>query len=269
VQFIGQQSIIKEVDIIVQRAIDDEHFNIALLLTANSGLGKTNLGLRIANTISRGKFLYLEADETGEKVVRAINSNNRVIFIDEIHLLKTPELLYPILDKEDKFIILSTNESSELKEPLRNRCINLIFAPYTEEELRQIVKQKLPEIQGKSNEYVDLIVKSAEENPRKITKLCIRLATITKIYQFPRTVEELKLLLSEILNIKDGLNPQEQEYMKVLSRLGMASLETLTSILGYSRNTIKYEIEPSLLYNKLIQITSKGRINANFNSNSK
>ena len=258
-RFIGQESIVKELDIIIGRAVEDTDFNPAILFTANSGLGKTDLGLRTVNVISKGDFVYSIADKIGEKIQRVLSSNKRVIFIDEIHLLETPEIIYPTLDNHSKLLILATNQSFKLNEALRNRCINLIFMPYTQNELREITKVKLPEVENMSSDYLDIIVRAGENNPRRITNLCIRLQTIARNYGIPRDINSLNNILSEILNIRGGLNPEQQSYMEVLRRLRTASLETLCSILHYDKTMVKFDIEPSLLYNQLIEISPKGR----------
>ena len=197
-----------------------------------------------------------------ESLIWMSKDNNLKKFIDEndeVHLLDTPEIIYPFIDAAEKFILLATNQSFKLNEALKNRCINLIFSPYTQSELREIVKQS-PFLEGKNNDYLDLIIQAGENNPRRIKNLCIRLCTIFNFYGVPHDTNSLQEILSTILNIKEGLNPQEQDYMRLISRLGTASLETLSSILGYDKTTIKFEIEPSLLYNQLIKISSKGRM---------
>jgi DNA-binding beta-propeller fold protein YncE len=75
-RFIGQESICRELDIIIPKARDDITFNPSILFTANSGLGKTDLGLRTANLISKGNFSYSIADKTGEKIQSILSSNS-------------------------------------------------------------------------------------------------------------------------------------------------------------------------------------------------
>jgi len=266
-RFIGQNHIMNELQFILPRAYSDSNFNVNILLKANSGYGKTDMGLKIGRYIGGEKFIYCLANKDADLIADKIRIiENRVIFVDEIHLFTDPEPFYPLMDSKKYFFIFATNQSAKLKEPFENRCINFLFEPYTLEELRLIAREKIPICSNRPDDFIDLIIKAGEDNPRKISMLCIRLITIFNSIGVP-TIEKLGKILEDILNIKEGLDIRERTYLSVLGEIQLASLDTLSSILGYSKDIIKYEIEPQLLYKRLISISSRGRSIINVNNN--
>ena len=253
--FIGQEHIMKELMVLIPSG---ENFN--LLLLASPGQGKTLLGLKIANYVGK-KFIYKIANNDDEffSTVAYESNNYRLIFIDEIHRLGYEvERLYPIIDERKNFFIFATNQPQLLPEAFRTRVIELLFARYTREELRKITNSYLPF--RLIDELLDIIVDSAEENPRRINQYCIRLSSILRMTG-GQTLnrESLLRIISEYFNIVGGLNSSEREYLELLERIKIASLQTLTSSLGISKETLQTEIEPQLLFKGRIKITSKGR----------
>jgi Holliday junction resolvasome RuvABC ATP-dependent DNA helicase subunit len=266
-KFIGQNHIMKELKYILPKAYADNSFNINLMLKANSGYGKTEMGLKIGRYIGGESFIYCLAEKDASLIALKISTlSKRVFFIDEVHLFTDPEPFYPLMDSKKYFFIFATNQSAKLKEPFENRCVNFLFESYSQEELRLITREKIPLCRNEPNNFIDLIIKAGEDNPRKISMICIRLNTIFNSIGIPNT-EELKVVLEDILNIKEGLDIRERSYLSVLTEMDTASLDTISSILGYSKDIIKYEIEPSLLYKKLITISSKGRTIKNVTHN--
>lgn len=225
------------------------------LIRGPSGYGKTRLALMICNYLVGGNFqMYI-----GENF--EFDNTKRVHFIDEVHLLTHPELLYPVMDKREKVIILATNATAELPEALCNRCIDFTFDNYSIEELREIARMyltvQLPE------DMIDYLIEAAGYNPRIISGYARRLTVI-----FERvtgvsgvsTLDEFKNLLEVSLGIKDGMDTLCHRYVTALKALGgTASIETLASYTHIDRQTMKFFVEPALLYKKLIKISSKGR----------
>jgi Holliday junction resolvasome RuvABC ATP-dependent DNA helicase subunit len=151
-----------------------------------------------------------------------------------------------------------------LKEPLVNRCIPLIFSPYSNAELLEMCKDRLVEF-NLSEEKIQSIVNRCRGNPRVLNVLCRRLFYLLS-YNLPKDVSALDNLIQEVLNLDtSGMSPMEYNYLEFLSNNGgRASLSLLVNGLHLSRDTILRDIEPQLIYNKLIRITSKGReINEN------
>ena len=108
------------------------------LMRGPSGWGKTRMSFMICNYLTGGDFDYQLAGDNFY-----FNEETRVHFIDEIHLLQTPEVLYPKMDSGKYVILLATNDAALLTEALVNRCTQFNFQPYTLEELREITRINL------------------------------------------------------------------------------------------------------------------------------
>jgi Holliday junction resolvasome RuvABC ATP-dependent DNA helicase subunit len=253
--FIGQEHILKELSVILPAK---ENFN--LLLIGNPGQGKTLLGFKIANFLNK-TFLYKIADNKDEFFSRIEyeSQKHRLIFIDEIHRLGYEvERIYPIIDAKQNFFIFATNQPQLLPEAFRTRVIELLFARYSQEELREIVSSYMPI--RLNNELLDIIIEAAEGNPRRISQYCVRITSILR--QTGRqtlTINSLIEIISDYFNIINGMTSLEREYLELLERIKTASLQTLVSSLGVSKETLQTEIEPQLLFKGKIKITSKGR----------
>jgi len=255
-KFIGQERIIRELKILLPQIKHDD-LKMNFLLRGVSGYGKTLLGLRMCSYLSGSRYQYMFADN-----VIAPYKDVLSIFIDEIHLLENPEFIYQWLDKKETTFIFATNEYSDLKEPLVNRCTVYTFEDYTDNELLEIAGMYMNNSQF-TKDMLWLVCLSGNKNPRRINNLCGRLNAINNITPI-RNLEELNYIMENIIGIVDGIDPLCKKYLDTLTRLDTSSLETLSRVSGISKTTIQREIEPILLYKKLISISSKGRsINVN------
>lgn len=226
-----------------------------ILIRGPSGWGKTRMSFMICNYLTGGDFDYC----LGDKLI--FHDNMRVHFIDEVHLIEHPEVLYPKMDSGKYVIVIATNDVSTLPEALSNRCVEFIFNSYSVEELREIASMclsvKLPV------PFIDYIIESGGNNPRIIKSLISRLNII--ISRRPdllkdMTVDDFKYLLDQTFGIKDGMDVMCTRYMDALTGLGgVASLQTISSLIHIDQNTIKFYVEPILLYKNKIKISSKGR----------
>lgn len=253
----GQRNLLNELQCIADKFKEGKHFNI--MLKGQSGMGKTTLAktfLGMLGLIPR-TWAYIvpsgKEDETFEDLVN--DAAVRVVFIDEAHMIKNPEWLYPFMDKRDKTFVLATNESA-LKEPLSNRCITLILDPYTENELYWMAYDKLDiKLQP---EMIRQIVIAGKMNPRVIVhNICARLNYTMKTE--PHNIVEFLDILSK-LGYEKGLDSQERQYLDILKKNGgMASLSLLEALLHLDRKVIQLNIEPGLVNQGLILLTSKGR----------
>ena len=251
-KFIGQNRINMELDMILPQLVEKDIPNVNFLLRGKSGYGKTTLGLGICNFLSKGEFQYMIGDN-----ISRLDTEFRIIFIDEVHLLEIPEVLYPTLDKKENIFIFASNEFANLKEPLVNRCIVYTFEDYNEMELKEIAKLNLTN-NNYTDEMLSLICSSSNNNPRKIRNLCGRLNAMGNKISI-NNIEELDYVVEKIIGIVDGLDPMCLKYLEILERLSTSSLENISRITGISKTTIQTEIEPVLLYKNRISITSKGR----------
>jgi Holliday junction resolvasome RuvABC ATP-dependent DNA helicase subunit len=254
-KFYGQENIVRELNFILEN-IRMEHSSTNILFRAPSGCGKTTLGLICAQYLGIKDFAYYIPDSNG---LIEFRDNKWIQFIDEAHTLIQPEIIYPYMDSKKYVFLLASNESGELKEPLKNRCIQFIFHPYTNQDISLVVK----DILGRYNltdEIINEISSRCRNTPRIAKVVCERLIYIFNSYLVPRNLEELNQILTGVMNIKEnGINEMDQIYLNYLYDVRKSSLTNLIYATGIDRNTILTEIEPHLLHLRLIKITSKGR----------
>jgi Holliday junction resolvasome RuvABC ATP-dependent DNA helicase subunit len=253
--FIGQRRILEELSFLLDDIKKGNKHNV--LFRAPSGMGKTNLSMRCARELDYKKCMYYLPEEG--KLVPKFSNYVPYHFIDEAHTLLEQEVIYPLMDNIEYSFFIITNESGGLKEPLRNRCIQLIFEPYTDDESLEIARLYLKF--NLEEELFRIIARISSNNPRQIKIMSERLTYVFNRRGVPQSSKEFLDIL-DILNIEreDGLNQLERTYIDFLRTVGgKASLPTLIGGTGYDKTLILFEIEPKLLYKKLIKISSKGR----------
>ena len=250
----GQEKIKEEIDFLVQDILNGGNHNI--LLRAPSGYGKTALALNILWVLGWDKYGEYLLPEDGKIT---LDARKKFHVIDEVHTLQVPEFLYPIMDNKQHSFILCSNESGKLLEPLRNRCIQFIFSPYSDEEMFKMLKHFLVKY-NLSDEMLSIIRERTKNNPRVATKICERLDYIFSWKGIPRNTEDLENILEKTLNIqRGGLNQNDLTYLSFLSSAKTASLESISVATGIDKTTIQTEIEPFLLFKGMIKISSRGR----------
>lgn len=248
--FIGQVKIKRELHALMSEIKRGENYNI--LLVAPSGFGKTTLAYRMLSSVP-----YDQCDISGPPDFE-FNQNVRFHLLDEIHELSSPEVLYPYMDSRLYTIILASNETGALKEPLVNRCIPLIFERYSNIEMKGIIYSNLPSIK---EEFAVELVKYSKHNPRVATMLCRRLEYVFDSTGMPNTIDELRQVMYDILNIsEDGFGPLERRYVDYLRSVGgSASLSLVTNGTRIDQRTIERDIEPLLVLQGILRIGHKGR----------
>lgn len=254
--FIGQPHIMRQLADILPYLYESGD-GMAISLRGPSGWGKTRLAFMICNYLSKpgGDFTYC----LGDNVV--IDTSKRVHFVDEIHLMEHPETLYPLIDSKKYVFVFATNDVALLNEALANRCAEFIFDKYSKEELREIARTclstELPD------DFIDYIVESGSGNPRIIKNYINRLNIMLIRNKSALSGIDLvgfKSVMEYVFGIQDGMDILCQRYIAALKDVGgTASIQTLSTYLHVDQNTLKYHVEPALLYKSLIKITSKGR----------
>ena len=245
-KFINQEKIVAQLGYLQKEIEKGANFNI--LLRAPSGYGKTTLAL----TFLEGKDYIMYPP--GE---RNFFTNKRFHLFDEAHTLKNFEFLYYFMDSRKYTIILATNLSGSLPEPVINRCINLIFEDYSPHHIEEILKLSL-EITLK-DELINFLSYKCRNNPRIAKMIAKRLSIICNYERVPQTIRELERYLNRIGIYKYGLNELDLKYLEFLQEVKVSSLERLQRGTGLDKNTIINEIEPYLVKKDFIRISSRGR----------
>lgn len=224
------------------------------LFVGPSGYGKTTLALDVCNFLANDNFEVYLADD------KPYVLKHRVVFIDEVHRIKTPEILYPHMDSKKHVFVFASNLSGNLPEAFRNRCNEYFFTEYSDSELcLMILEQAEFRI---SEENAMKVADAGQRNPRIIGKLMVNLA---RYFRANESIDSLtadyNTILKETFLIEDGLDISCRSYLDVMERVGKrASLTLLKNLLHLDAEMITNQIEPVLLRKGLIIITSKGRI---------
>lgn len=249
--FYGQTRLKKEVELIINEINRGKFFN--LMLTAPSGWGKTKLAkIIIEETYGVNKTNF------GQNSSWLVNSDMPINFIDEVQTIITQECFYVVCDWGGTNMIFATNTLGGVLEPLLNRCIPLIFDPYTLEDIEEIVSN---EITNLPDPIIEAISERAKLNPRIAKKLCERVDYVFNYKGIPKSVKEFDDIIMEILDIdKNGLTAVDRRYLEFLKVAGgKASIDLIKNSLHIDKEAILREIEPCLVNLGYIRITSKGR----------
>ncbi len=280
--FIGQEKIKKQLNLfILPKLIKNKNCD-HILLEGIAGTGKTTLASIIAN----------ETKQDFKKVIAPVIKNKSdlislfcnieegtIIFFDEVHRLEASieEMLYQIMDENKlniivgkegdtrfltvdipKFtIIAATTLSGMLSTPFKDRFgFRLYMSEYNQKDIQQIIKQNL-EV-NLSNE----LLKFLSVHSKNIPRIAINITKRINDYGIFLDRELNKTDLVEVLNLigfKFGLNHNDIKYLKLLQKSGPLSLESISKKLSIEKINIKSDIEPYLLKQSLIELSSRGR----------
>jgi len=254
-RIIGQTSNVLELKRILKDIID-RGANHNIILIGASGMGKSHILKIIANVFKvKNCIAYDPTNFT-------VDTQKRFHFIDECSIMPEPERIYSYLDSRKYTFVLATNEYGSIKESLLNRCISIILEPYTLDDLAELAKLSLADdgIYLIDNELYKSIAAVGRNNPRRLKQIVLRLSLIFKDTGIPRTVNELDYLLMSIgVDSKTGLTRWDRIYLEFLKDIGTASISAIANSTGIDVDFIIKYVEPFLLSNGYIKISSRGR----------
>jgi len=290
-EYIGQESIKKNLFILLNAAKERKHIPEHLLFYGPPGLGKTTLAHLIAKeTNSQIKITSGPSVEKVSDLASVLTnlSAGDILFIDEIHRLNKAieEMLYPAMESGTLDIIIgkgpsartlqlelppftliaATTRISMISAPLRSRFSGGTFKLeyYSQKEMEQIIKRssKLLGVEI-DNEAVTEIAKRSRFTPRTsnyFLKRCRDYAQIQKTDLDKKTVDSaLELLGVDTI----GLFPSDRKLLETIIETykgGPVGLSTLAATLSEEPSTIEEYHEPYLMQMGLMQRTSRGRI---------
>ncbi|AHI52872.1 Holliday junction branch migration DNA helicase RuvB [Spiroplasma culicicola] len=286
-EYIGQEKIINNLKVYIDAAKIRNSKLDHMILHGNSGLGKTSLAYLIAKQLN--KKIYILNGPTLQKASEIISpltslKEGDILFIDEIHAVSKDvyEILYPVLEdnqlnliigkeynskivniKLPNFtLIVATTELNRLSDPFINRfAINFDFQNYTKPEISQILTLNVIKMNlNLSVEVIEYLSGFCKLNPR----ICINLLKRINDYiisQKPKkiTIKYITNVLNNLNIYQYGLNLQDINYLKLISKHKYIGLDTIRQILNISTATILNIIEPNLISNELITKTVRGR----------
>jgi Holliday junction resolvasome RuvABC ATP-dependent DNA helicase subunit len=217
-----------------------------LILRGSAGSGKTTIAQWYAYSLNQ-EYYYHVCD--GSHILPP--SENVPVVLDEIHNLRPVEAWY----QYPGVIVGCTTEAAELPEPFMTRFITVWLERYKLKELQQIA-----ETAGVNPMVAKCIAKRSRGCPRTALIIARELVTYASFHRIIfGSAEEVNQVLDSLGIYEGGYNDHDLEYLSVLGELGVASLDTISSTLNLPKKLVQLEIEPFLLRQKRIKITSKGR----------
>ncbi|HAT68267.1 MAG TPA: Holliday junction branch migration DNA helicase RuvB [Candidatus Yonathbacteria bacterium] len=290
-EYIGQETIKKNLKILLQAAQERAHPPEHILFYGPPGLGKTTLAHLIANEM--GCQVKSTSGPAIEKVgdLASVLTNlapGDVLFIDEIHRLNKmiEEVLYPAmesgvldiiigkgpsartiqLDLPPFTLIAATTRVALLSSPLRSRFSGGTFRLefYTTEEIEKIVKRSA-DILGisLSDGAAHEIARRSRATPRTANYLLKRARDFAQVHKGDLSPEYVAQALG-LLEIDElGLTALDRKILEVIIDKfngGPVGLSTIAAALSEEVATVEEVNEPYLMQLGLLERTPRGRV---------
>lgn len=289
--YVGQNSIKKNLKILLTAAKERKHPPEHILFYGSPGLGKTTLAHLIAKEIeAQMKVTSGPAiEKVGDLASILTNlSSGDILFIDEIHRLNKAieEVLYPAMESGSLDIIIGKGPSARtiqlelppftligattriamISSPLRSRFSGGIFKLdfYTNEEIKIIIKRSANILGINLDEKAgEEIAKRSRFTPRTANYFLKRCRDFAQVNKTDLTKESVAEAL-KLLGIDDvGLSPADRDILHTIINKfggGPVGLNTLSAALSEEMATIEEFNEPYLIQLGFLDRTPRGRI---------
>jgi holliday junction DNA helicase RuvB len=290
-EYIGQESIKKNLHILLTAAKNRNQQPEHILFYGPPGLGKTTLSHLIAK--ESGKNIKITSGPAIEKVgdLASIITNltqGDILFIDEIHRLNKniEEVLYPAmesgvldiiigkgpsartiqLDLPDFTLIAATTKVAMMSAPLRSRFSGGVFKLefYTQEEIERILKQSAKKLGIEiSEEGVKEIAKRSRFTPRTANYFLKRCRDYAEVHEteihLDTVLKSLALIGVDELGLRQG---DREVLLSIIEKFngGPVGLKTIATATHEEIDSVESVIEPYLIQKGLLELSPRGRI---------
>lgn len=290
--YIGQDSIKKNVRILMQAAKERGEPVEHILLHGPAGLGKTSLAHLIAKEMTaQVKITSGPAIErVGDLASLLTNlSSGDILFIDEIHRLNKliEEVLYPAMESRTIDIIIgkgpgarsiqlelppftliaATTRIALLSGPLRSRFGGGTFRLeyYTTEEIEKILSRSAKILGVEiTTDGAKIIAQRSRFTPRTANRLLKRSRDYAQVNKALKIDSDIVLKTLDLIGIDNkGLEESDRQLLKTLIDKfngGPVGLGTLGAASSEDVQTIEDVYEPYLLRLGFIERTPRGRV---------
>jgi len=290
-EYVGQERVVKNIDIMVQSAVIRKTAMDHVLLSGPPGLGKTSLAMIMARAL--GSELHVVSgpaiEKKGDLAAILTNLNPRdVLFIDEIHRMhiSVEEILYSAMEDYRLDILVgqgagartmqidlvpftligATTRAGLLSNPLRDRFqAHLTFDFYNSNELSQILMRNAHKLEVELSESVTSEMATRSRGTPRIANRILRRVRDFALVQGRKEINQKDV--HEALSLMDidelGLDALDRKILNVMQEYysgGPVGIEALCATLGEDRGTIEDVNEPFLLQEGLVLRTPRGRV---------
>ena len=289
--YVGQESVKKNISIILQAAKKRNENPDHMLFYGQAGLGKTTLAYLVASHM--GAHLKVTSGPAFEKMgdLAAILTNiepGEVLFIDEVHRLNKmiEEVLYPamesrklhlvigkgpgartlVIDLPPFTLIAATTRISLLSAPLRSRFGAVFKLDYYSKEDIELIAQRSAKILGIGidEKAIEMLAIASRATPRVANRLLKRARDFAVVSGGGVITEHVMKETLDMLEVDNvGLEASDRRLLEVLITKfngGPVGLNTLAAGLNEDKGAIEDVYEPYLMNMGFLQRTSLGRI---------